>query len=100
MIIGSTVRRSFGTVAGESAMLSIDDGTFEVIFETEEDVVRYIIIVDILNQQNRFAFDHSNGLRCGQEESCRLVTPGVDHDDFIVIVPCLTDDCAQLPANR
>ena len=93
------MRRSFGTVAGDTEFLQINDGTFEVTFETEEDVVRYIIVVEFLGQQNSFIYDHSNGLQCDQEESCRLVTPGVDHNNFIITVPCLPDDCVQLPAN-
>ena len=93
--IGSRIARTFGSVAGEAAFIQIYDGTFEVLFETEENVTRYSIVIDIINvDSERVAFDDSVGLQC-LPGNCRDFPPGQNHE-LTIIVPCIPDNCVQL----
>ena len=81
--------------AVEGAILRIEDGTFEVTLETEENVSRYIIVIDIINvDSERVAFDDSVGLQC-LPGNCRDFPPGQNHE-LTIIVPCIPDNCVQL----
>ncbi|MEM8928628.1 MAG: hypothetical protein AAGC45_10520 [Bacteroidota bacterium] len=89
LIIGSRVNRSFGTVAGDAAFLQINDGTFEVTFETEEEVVRYNILIDLYG--NVFTFGEE--LQCIPGD-CGDFSPGESYE-LTIILPCTLDECAN-----
>jgi hypothetical protein len=99
LIIAGSESTLFGAVSRESVMLSIDDGTFEVTLETEEEISRYIVVIDIINgDSERIAFDDSVGLQCMPGENCRNFLPGETHE-LNIVVPCTPNNCVQLPSN-
>lgn len=89
LIIAGNQSTLFGGVAREGAILTIDDGTFEVTLETEEEVTSYSILIDLL--ENVFTF--AEGLQC-LPGNCRDFLPG-DTYELSVIVPCSPDDCGR-----
>ncbi|PHN93399.1 hypothetical protein CSC80_10755 [Maribacter sp. 6B07] len=80
------------------AILKIEDGTFEVSFETIEEVDRFGMFVNILQGTsiiNTFVAGSDPPLKC-QPGNCDNFPPGQDYE-LIILVPCAPDDCILFP---
>lgn len=81
------------------AQLKIEDGSFEISFETIEEVDRFTFAIDIL--ENGFiinSFGWADGLQCLPGD-CREFAPGKDYE-LTIVVPCAPDDCTRFtPQN-
>ncbi len=80
------------------AILKIEDGTFEVSFETIEEVDRFSLAIVILQGDfiiNSFVGSGADGLQCLPGE-CGAFAPGKDYE-LTILVPCDPDDCVQFP---
>jgi hypothetical protein len=80
------------------AILPTQDGTFEVSFETIEEVVRFSLAIVILQGDsiiNSFVGSGADGLQCLPGE-CGAFASEKDYE-LTILVPCDPDDCVQFP---
>ena len=83
------------------AILTIEDGSFEVSFETFEEVDKFSMFVNILEGSsiiNTFVGGGADNLQC-LPGNCAEFAPGRSYN-LTIIVPCAPDDCTQFPVSN
>ncbi len=97
-ITGRDSRGITGSIVRVDTILRIEDGTFEVSFETVEEIDRFGMFIDILKDEfiiNTFVAGSDPPLKC-LPGNCANFPPGQDYE-LTILVPCAPDDCVQFP---
>lgn len=98
LFIGGRKSGLFGGTAVEGAIVNIDDGNFDVTIESIEEVSRFGMAIDILQDEfiiNTFVAGSDPPLKCLPGD-CDRFLPGQNYE-LIILVPCDPDDCVQFP---
>jgi hypothetical protein len=100
-IIGRDFNGIAGSIVRADTILRIDNGTFEVRFETYEKVDRFDMFIRILQDEsiiNTFVAGSDPPLQCLPGD-CDNFAAGQEYE-LTILVPCSPDDCVLFPPSN